>query len=134
MNYYAVKKRHRAKRERDQKKKNEKLLKSVDGYVMTKHAADRANERGVSKVDIKEALKNGKVRQTSAKTYRVNGNDVAVIIARVPTKRLEEGTPSHVAVVTTWKGRTWKGGTDYKKKKLKKKLKKELKKKVLTAK
>ena len=95
---------HRAKRERDRKKRDEKLLKRVDGAVFTKHAVDRANERSVSRQDIKEALKIGIVQQTSAKTFRINTDRVSVIIAKVPTRRLEEGTPSHVAVVTTWKG------------------------------
>lgn len=119
MNYYARKKSHRAKRERDRKKRDEKLLKNVDGAVLTKHAVDRANERSVSKDDIKQALRNGKVRQTSAKTFRVSAKGVAVIVAKIPTKRLEEGTPSHVAVVTTWKGS--------KKKKMKKTKKKKYK-------
>ena len=95
---------HRAKRERDRKKRDEKLLKRVDGAVFTKHAVDRANERSVSRQDIKQALKIGIVQQTSAKTFRINTDRVSVKIAKVPTKRLEEGTPSHVAVVTTWKG------------------------------
>ncbi len=115
-----MKKSHRAKRERDRKKRDEKLLKCVDGAVFTKHAIARANERSVSKNDIKQALQYGKVKQTSAKTFRVSSKGVAVIVAKVPTKRLEEGTPSHLAVVTTWKG-------SRKKKKLKKTKKKKYK-------
>lgn len=115
---YTMKKSHRAKRERDRKKRDEKLLKRVDGAVFTKHAVARANERSVSKEDIKEALRYGKVSQTGAKTFRVSAKGVAVIVAKVPTKRLEEGTPSHLAVVTTWKG-------SRKKKKMKKKKKKK---------
>ena len=50
---YTMKKSHRAKRERDRKKRDEKLLKCVDGAVFTKHAIARANERSVSKNDIR---------------------------------------------------------------------------------
>ena len=116
---YTMKKSHRSKRERDRKKRDEKLLKCVDGAVYTKHAVDRANERSVSKEDIKEALRYGKVSRTGAKTFRVSAKGVAVIVATVPTKRLEEGTPSHLAVVTTWK--------ESKKKKVKKTKKKKYK-------
>lgn len=101
---HAMKRSHREKRERDRKKRDEKLLKRVDGAVFTKHAVARANERSVTKKDIKETLRYGEVRQTGAKTFRVSARGVAVIVAKVPTKRLEEGTPSHIAVVTTWKG------------------------------
>lgn len=94
---------HRAKRLLDRSKRDEKLLKSVDGAVLTQHAVDRANERSVSKQDIKNAIRSGEVRQTSAKTFRISGGGVSVIVAKVDTKRLEEGTQSHVAVVTTWK-------------------------------
>ena len=99
----SMKRSHRAKRLRDRKKRDEKLRNSVDGAVMTNHAVIRANERSVSKEDIKEALRNGKVTQTSAKTFRVSAKGVDVIVAKVPKKKLEEGTRSHIKVVTTWK-------------------------------
>lgn len=101
-----LKRLRREKFKRDRKKRDEKLLKSVDGAVMTQHAVDRANQRSVSKQDIKWALRTGKVHQTSAKTFRVSAKGVAVIVAKVSKKRLEDDAPSHVAVVTTWKRST----------------------------
>ena len=96
---------HRAKRLRDRSKRDEKLVKSVDGkfygVVMTQHAVDRAIERSVPKQDIKNAIRTGKVEQTSAKTFRVSSDGVTVVITK--EKKKVEGTPPHVALLTTWK-------------------------------
>lgn len=109
-----MKQRHRLKRQRDRKKRDQKLLNKVDVIVLTKHAVARASERSVSVRDIKKTLKKGKVEQTSSKTFRISADNTVVVVAKNKKNKTED-TPLHLAVLTTWK-------TSRKKKKKQKKV------------
>ena len=97
----------RAKRSRDKKKRDEKVLKKVDGFVLTKHAVDRANERSVALNNIKSVLKYGTVEQTGAKTFRVSEGEYVVVVAEKQITEQSELDESHLTVITTWGG-GWK--------------------------
>ena len=100
----------RLKRIRDRKKRDEKVLKSVDGFILTAHAVERARERSVGLHNIKSVLKNGTVEQTGAKTFRVAEGGYVVVFSE-KCKGAEKGGfdifPSHLTVITTW-GNEWK--------------------------
>lgn len=73
---------HREKRKRDKRKKDEKILKNIDGAQMTQHALNRANKRGITAKDIKITVKNGRVHQQSSDTFKIVNRDNTLVVAK----------------------------------------------------
>lgn len=96
---------HRAKRCKDNEKKSEKFLRRIDGSQLSHHAVDRSIERDITSKDITATLKNGVVRQQSAKTFKVvskGKNKITVVVSKRSgpmEKKHETNEPRKTAVV-----------------------------------
>ena len=84
-----LKSKHREKRRRDKEKKAQKLLKKVDGAHLTHHAVKRANERSVTRQDIKNAIKCGNMKQTSKKGFKINYKNTTIVVSEAQNKQVE---------------------------------------------
>ena len=79
MNIYQLKKDYANKRRRDKEKAKTKVLTHLDSAMLTKHAVARAQERSVSKNDIKQAFKNGTLERCGRTTYKVKPKTTSVV-------------------------------------------------------
>lgn len=104
MNSYQLKRDHANKRRRDKEKAKTKVMTHIDSAMLTKHAVARARERSVSKNDIKQAFKNGKLERCGTTTYKVQTKTTSVVFD-CDRKNFDDAQYKNTAsVITVWAG------------------------------
>ena len=81
MNIVELRRDRARKRRRDRAKRDEKVLRMLDVVKMTRHASQRAHERGVPTENIRRAFRSKQVTRLSARVYKVADARTVVVFS-----------------------------------------------------